>query len=356
MLQGLGLLLFPLLSACWKDDYATLPADTFQFQPAVDAPPGWIVQMFEVNTDCPDGEDSRFYLLYPQEAAASGEPLRTAILFHSGGFDYVFAPEATDPLAGVHFAVPSRLGREFSARQVFATLGMYPSQIQGEDHLGLLPAVLAEHDVAVMMPANCWGDVWHNKPSVSDNDIVADHFLRQGLTAAEWATLFVVDPAFAAAFDVELPIVTDPAQTYLVGLGEGGRAAAELLALDSDADGQPDHTFAGALVDSPPDDLRIIYDDPGLYASLLEGLDRIFPPGVDATASGSFWAADLPPRMGYAAPVDDPVWPDEVHDAAYTRIEAAGGWVVREESGPLQLDGSDVGLVEQAVAFLLGES
>ena len=60
--------------------------------------------------------------------------------------------------------------------------------------------------------------------------------------------------------------------------------------------------------------------------------------------------------MGYAAPTHDPVWPDAVHDAAFTRVEAAGGWTVREDSGPLQLDGSDVGLVEQAVAFLLGES
>ena len=44
------------------------------------------------------------------------------------------------------------------------------------------------------------------------------------------------------------------------------------------------------LVDSPPDDLSVFLDDPGLYASVVEGLGRLFPGGEPATRSGSLAA------------------------------------------------------------------
>jgi hypothetical protein len=349
-------LLLPLsLPACWKDEYATLPGGTVRFDPLVEAPVGWLLATFETNVDCPDDENATFYFLYPEDAVDSGEALASAVVAHSGSFDFVFAADALDPLEGVHFAVPSRLGTTFAVRQIYATLGMYPSQIAGEEHMGLLPAVLAENRIAMMLPANCWGDLWHSASRFAENDVVSDHFPRLGRTAAEWAYLFLTDPVFAASFDVSLPIAIDPARLYAVGFGEGGRAIAELVTIDNDTDGSPDYTVSGALVDGPPDDLRVLYEDPALYASVVEGLDRIFPPGVDATASGSFWAASLPPRIGYAVPDNGPVWPDEVHDAAVARIEGAGGWIHRGSSGPLQLDGDDKALVEQAVHFMLDE-
>ncbi len=349
-------LLLPLsLPACWKDEFATLPGGTVRFDPAVEAPDGWLLATLETNVDCPDDENATFYFLYPEDAVDGGEALAAALVLHSGSFDYVFAADALDPLAGVHFAQPSRLGTTFAVRQVFATLGMYPSQIAGEEHLGLLPAVLAERRIAMLLPANCWGDLWHSASRFADNDIVADHFPRLGRTAAEWGFLFLTDPGFAETFGVALPVATDPTRVYAVGFGEGGRGVAELLSIDNDTDGAPDYTVDGALVDGPPDDLRVIYDDPALYASIVEGLDRIFVPGVDATAAGSLWSASLPPRIGHTVPDDGPLWPDAVHEAAVARIEGAGGWIHHGTSGPLQLDGDDVALVQEAVTFMLDE-
>lgn len=356
MRVSVAVLVLPLAAgACWKDDYAEIPPDVLRFEPPVDAPDGWLVAPFDVNLECPDDTTTRFYLLYPEEAAASGTPLPMAVLYHSGSFDFVFAPDPADPLTGTHFASPSRLTSEFAVRQVFTTLGMYPAQIETELHEGLLPTVLAENGVAVMLPANCWGDLWGNKSGGADNDFPSDFYFRQGRAAAEWAYKFAVDETFRLAFGVELPVVADPSQVYVVGLGEGGRAVAELLSIDNDADGVPDYPVAGALVDSSPDDLRVVFDDPGLYASTVEGLLRMFPGGVDRTTSGSLWAAPLPARIGYVHSVQDTAWPDAVHLAAAARIEAAGGWVhASPQPGSVLLNGGgDIGLARGAVGYLL---
>lgn len=357
MRKAAALLPVVVLSACWKDDLAEIPPDVLQFRPEVEAPADWLVAPLDVNLECPDGTKSRFYLLYPKSAAESGEALPAAVLYHSGPFDFVYAPDATDPLVGTHHATPSRLSSEWAFRQVFVTLGMYPEQDDTEDHQGLLPAALAEAGVAVMLPANCWGDLWRNKRGGADNDFAGDFFFREGRAAAEWSYRFLVDPAFAAAFDVELPIVVDPAQTYAIGLGEGGRAVAELLSIDNDDDGTPDYPVAGAVVDSSPDDLRVYYDDPGLYASLLTGLDRVFPGGEADTRSGSMWAAPLPDVVGYAYSTADPtLGPPELHAAAADRIGGAQGWVYEsdEERHVLLNGGGDLALARDVVAWLTG--
>src|SRR5687768_7818498 len=208
-----------VLSGCWKDEYAEIPPDVLSFQPEVDAPRGWLVAPIDVSLECPDGTYDRFYVLYPEKEAREGTPVRTAIVYHSGAFDFVYAPNPSDPLAGTHYATPARLGSEFAVRQVFVTLGMYPEQDETEQHEGLLPTAFAEQGVAMMLPANCWGDLWANKSGGADNEFTGDFYFRQGRAAAEWAYRFVVDPLFAAAFDVTLPYTVDTSEVYAVGLG-----------------------------------------------------------------------------------------------------------------------------------------
>lgn len=353
-LRALAPLLAVVAAGCWKDDYATVPQDVLVFQPEIDAPLGWVVEPVSVDLECPDGNPARFYLLRPETPPESAMP--AAVLYHGGAFDFVYAPDPADPLTGTHFVEPSRLTSEWAIRQVFSTLGMYPDQSPEPQNQGLVATAFAERGVAVMLPTNCWGDLWANKPGGADNSFVDDYFFRQGLASAEWSYRFLIDPLFASAFDVELPITVDPARTYAVGLQEGGRAVGELLQIDNDGDGVPDYAPAGVVVDSSPDDLSALFDDPALYATTVEGLDRLFPTGAASSAAGSLAAAPaLPARTGYVYAVSDPRWPDEVHTAASTRIAAAGGWVYASpdpQYGFLN-GGNHLDLARGAVDFLL---
>lgn len=343
------------LGGCWKDEYAEIPDDVIPFQPSVAAPEGWLVAGFDVGLECPDGEPGRFYLLYPQQAEG-GDPIPGAILYHSGAFDFVFAPDAEDPLLGTHFADPSRLTSQWATRQVFATLGMYPEQDLSAPLDGALPAALAEAGVAVMLPANCWGDLWANKRSGADNDFAADFFFRDGRSSAEWSFRYLTDPLFADAFDVILPVTVDTSAVYAIGLGEGSRAVAELLSVDNAGDGTPDYTVTAAVVDSPSDDLRVYFEDEGLYASVVEGLSRVFPSGPESTASGSFWSAPMPDRIGWLYSSLDPYLPASINDAALERLDEAGGdWLYVDEAQGhiLSNSSSNTDLASSVVTFLI---
>ena len=78
-----------VLAGCWKDQYSEIPADVLRFQPPVEAPLDWLLAPIDVNLKCPDGTNTRFYLLYPESSAADGTPLPAAVLYHSGSFDFV---------------------------------------------------------------------------------------------------------------------------------------------------------------------------------------------------------------------------------------------------------------------------
>ncbi len=340
-------------AGCWKDDLAEVPVDVEAFQPEVKGPRGWVVTPFETDLQCPDGEYSKFYLLHPEKPPAA--PMAAAVLYHGGSFDFVYAPDSTDLLGGTHFVDPSRLGSDFASRQVFATLGMYPDLTESPVEEGLVATAFAERDVVVMLPANCWGDLWANKPGGADNSFVDDFFFRQGRAAAEWSYRFLVDPLFAAAFDVELPVQVDPTRTFAVGLQEGGRAVGELLHIDNTGDGVPDYRPLGVLVDTSPDDLTPLFADPALYATTLEGLARLYPEGPERASTGSLATAELPQRTGYLHPIEDPRWPDAVHEPAVEAVRAVDGWVYSSPQpgyGYLNGDGR-LDLARDAVSFLL---
>ena len=242
-----------VLSGCWKLDPDTLPETAVAFSPeGAEAPEGWTVVPFDVPLSCPNGEDARFYFLYPEQAAADGTVLSAAVIYHSGAFDFVYAPSAEDPLAGTHYAVPGRLDSGWAIRNLFVTLGMLPEETDTEVHTGVLPTAFAEENVAMMFPANCWGDWWHNRSGQSGNAFELDLFGREGRTSAEWGYQFLTDAMFAAAFRIELPVLIDPASVYLVGLGEGGRAVTEVLSIDADEDGVADETHSALLLDQLP--------------------------------------------------------------------------------------------------------
>ncbi|MBX2803586.1 MAG: hypothetical protein KTR31_38260 [Myxococcales bacterium] len=345
-----------LISGCWKDDFARIPAESLAFRPeGTDAPEGWAILGIDTALDCPDGQTSRFYLLHPTDPGS--EPIAGAVLYHSGSFDFVFSPDATAPLDGDHLADPARLSSEWSFQQVFATLGMHPDVVPGEVHDGLLPARLAEAGVAVMLPANCWGDLWAARRGVADNDFGADFFYREGRAAAEWGFRVLADPAFALALGIELPVTIDPEQVYAVGLGEGSRAVLEMLSIDNDEDGQGDYSVAGALLDSAPDDLRYFYDNEGQFPQVMQGLRRIFPGGPAQTTTGSVFSADvLPTPLVYVYSSSDPALPAQVHTAAVDRISGREGVSVFDvgSADHVFVNRADhAGLLDEAITALL---
>lgn len=319
--------------ACWKEQYAALPSGVLPFRPSAGGPEGWNVAALTLPLTCPDEQPAQLFVLSPADASTA-DPLPVALLLHSGSFDYVIAPLAGPDavyLEGTHFAEPSRLTGAWAANQVYTMLGMRPGDDpeSPEQHDGSLPAALVAAGIAVVMPANCWGDLWADQATQQSNDFASDFFVRDGRTSAEWAYSSLLDPAFADALDIVWPFTPDPAETYLIGLGEGGRGVAELLsAVDENGDRlyQPD----GVAVDSSPDDLRVFYADPGVYADVVEGLTRIFfdPAGPEAADAGSMWSAPLAPKTAYFYSSADPTWPSVLQDAAVSRLDAGTPWVL----------------------------
>ena len=343
-----------LLGGCWKLELAGVSDNLLEFEPEAGGPNGWLVGTVDSSLECPDGDPTAFYVVYPADGGDG--PMPAAVLYHAGSFDFVLAPDAEDPLAGTHFAEPSRLDSRWALRQVFVTLGMYPDPDPLGANTGLLAATLAEQGVVVLLPTNCWGDLWHNRPGFAENEFGGDFFLREGRAATEWSFRALVDPLFADALSIELPVEIDTDEVYAIGLGEGGRAVGELLALDIDGDGTTDLTPAGALVDSWSDDLRVYFADPTLYGNRVAGLSRIFPDGAGETVAGSLHTAPLPPRLGYVYSTADAQIEPKTHQAFLDRVAADDRvWIHRDDAqAHVLLNGFDAGLTEDAVDHLLG--
>ena len=321
------------------------------FRPAAGGPDAWIVTSFEVDLICPDDERARFVAVHPE---APEGPLPTALVFHSGAFDHVLAPDPLRPLDGPHRADPSRLEAAWAIRHVHATLGMFPSQVPGEVHDGSLPGALAREGVALLLPTNCWGDLWGARSGGNDSDVAADYFRREGRAAAELAYRSLIDPATAGALGVSLPFEAEADSILAVGLGEGARAIPELLSIDRDADGEPDLPLEAALLDSAPDDLAPWLQSPTLYAEEAQGVQRIFPAAAAIERGSLGAAASLPPRTVYVWASDGPVWPAGMHASALDRLQGeAGAEVIDAPGAHVATNGPDPALMARVVALLV---
>ncbi len=325
-------------SGCWKLETAELPEGEVAFTPATPTvADDWTVTSLEMDLECPDGEGVRFYVVHPVDPQG---PLPAAVVYHSGAFDYVPAPVPGNPLAGPHFQDPPRLEAAWSIRMAFSTLGMYPEPLAGENHEGALPAALADAGVAMVVPVNCWGDWWHNEPSAVDNDFEADLFFRTGRVSAEWGFRLLSDPAFGDAIGAELPFEPDPDQLYAIGLGEGGRAVGEILAL-----GYEPRAIA---VDSMIDDLSTL---PEAQPATTPGLQRIFG---DDFEGGSLTAISPLPDTAFVYSPVDAVIPSGANDAILNRLNGNDRHQVFEGTAALHvLSNSDPVLAAEVVDFLL---
>ncbi|MEZ4319492.1 MAG: hypothetical protein R3F61_18395 [Myxococcota bacterium] len=334
-----------LLTGCWKLERTEIPEGLVEFAPA--APTGaedWTVTAIDMDLECPDGQNTRFYVVSPAEPTG---PMPAAVVYHSGSFDFVAAPIAGNPTAGQHLQDPTRLEAPWGIRMAFATLGMYPAPLSGEAHDGTLPAALADEGIAMILPVNCWGDWWHNEPGAADNDFEAEFFTRQGRVTAEWGFRLLADPAFGPALGAELPFEPDPDALYAVGLGEGARAVGELLAIDDDGDGTADYQPRAIAVDSLVDDISLL---PEAQPASAAGIQRIFR--GDFERGGLSTLSDLPPTVFVYSPVDA-VIPDGANTDILDRLDADDMHLVIEGTAALHvLSNADVQIADQVAQFL----
>lgn len=251
---------------------------------------------------CPDGGPATFYAVYP-ETLDTAAPI--VIFFHSGAFDYV-EPRADglvpafDSDSAVHFQGQDRFSSDWAADKVFETLGLLDgldeSQLsENETNLGILPAKLADAGTFTMYPANCWGDLWHNESGPRNNNWELDGGVHRNGRYLAWVMTAIANPdpevANAKLQDLgldTLPIALDFSGVYIVGLGEGGRAAGELRIRDllNDVPNQNATAIKGIVMDSTMDVFSRIVKDDATFHDINDGLARIYPDHNDDDGDG----------------------------------------------------------------------
>jgi hypothetical protein len=266
------------LSACWKTD-EPVSFETVPFANDLAATPDGQVQAIETDLRCPDGEPARIYIVWP---ASQTERMPVAVVLHSSAFDYVTEPIAEDPLFGEHYAAAdedgtTRMEAAWGVRKVWETLGMHPQVEPAESNLGALPSALLDAGIVGVYPTNCWGDLWHNASPDATNDQGAEFLEREGGTFAWWQIRWMIDASFATTQGITPKALLDPSELYLIGLGDGARAAIEL--------GQRPELpqVTGILLDSPVIDMELWAESsPGV----AEGLSRIYHHAAEAGDTG----------------------------------------------------------------------
>ncbi len=193
---------------------------------------------------CPDGATSQVYLTTP---TASQGPYPIALLFHSHALDYI-------DVAGEHFDGRDRLTAHWAIEQVRRSLGLTTDSGDPSLGEGAWAAALLENGFAIATPANCWGDLWHGR---GRNSIEKEGFLRLGATLAD-------DTVRIAAENADI----DEDFVIALGLGEGGRAVTELALANI--------PLRALVVDSSPDLLEPLLDQPMINAEYIVGLTRIY--------------------------------------------------------------------------------
>ena len=369
-----------VLTGCWKLDDPLVDYASVAFGNSHVATSTFVVEGFSTGLECPNGDEAYFYAVYDPNVT---EEQAVAVVYHSGAFDYVLNPVAGAPMAGPHYAGDSRMSGEWSIGRAWMTLGMTSDQDSTENHTGALPAQLVREGVVTLLPANCWGDLWHNEQGYTENDWSTEGFQRNGRTLAYWMVRMVNDAGWRQDKGFDFGVDLDPDQLYLIGLGDGGRAVTEVLLRgcdyeDSDGDGEiaagewdggNDWAPAGVMIDSTPDNLTIYTEDPSLYTQEIVGLRRIFVQDEDAIDDYDV-LDDLSLRYAIKRIMDDDDLPGRsvvLWSSADTQLPDDGikelvnyfadddsALVIDTEQTGHVFSNADSALAEEALDFLLG--
>jgi len=341
-----------LMTGCFQpiDELSSMDTTKVPFENPYITSDDVFIRLYTSALSCPGGEDARFYIV-SRDTAAEDAPV--AVVLHSGAFDYVLERSDDGPLDGPHYRTSSRLSADFGTAKVFETLGMQVDDLDpSEDNMGTLPAVLADRGFVQLIPANCWGDLWHNEAGPIYYNAEIDGFQRNGRALAWDMVELASNPDMVEIMGLELDFTWNHSELYLIGLGEGGRGVAELLARED----LP--AVTGALVDSAPDDLGPYLKSPDSFADEIEGLARIFPSDDAETISDwslAHMAEDItmPTNMVYLWSDGDTRLPaGSMSGAANVLANMPGPWVVNTREPGHVISNSDLTRAREIVDFL----
>ena len=344
-----------ILSACWTS-YQPIEFEQVPFQNEHVLSEQGIVTTYELNLQCPDGDNARFYTVH--DPSIEG-PVPIALVLHSSAFDYVHDPVSTSPLAGTHYAArheeTHRLERDWGVMKVWETLGMHPQVETVEQNTGTLPAALLDAGVAAFYPINCWGDLWHNTEEYT-NDLASDFFPRWGGTFASWMARLVEDTDFATLQNISFDFEHQEGGIHLIGLGDGARGVVSILKASQSP------TLASVFVDSPVDDLSL-WADESTFEDEADGLKRIFnytttPPDWNAWTLKALINQGFADgaRVGMAFSKADPriPFPQESFNNLIASVNSHEEGLLIESMGAAHVQtNSDLVLANQVVDFLL---
>jgi hypothetical protein len=247
---------------------------------------------------CPDGLEGRFYVV-AKNGDTAGKPL--VLVLHGGAFDYVDDE-------GNHLTAQNKLTREWAECKLRDFMGQVaPECADNEANGGAIVAALIEKDAVAVLPANCYGDLWHGTGYTDP----ADGFARWGLNLALESADFVATEMETAA-----------GERYAWGTSAGGHGIAELIVSGA--------SYVRILADSPADYLPGAQEaNPAAYPTLQEGYRRIFEGDADAEHVGRYSLAHAVHEDGFRDPVlyffscNDTSLPPEITEPAAQAILAA---------------------------------
>jgi hypothetical protein len=199
---------------------------------------------------CPDGSSPRVYYVEPVGVVG---PRPLGVVIPGGNFDYVEENIRED-----HYAGENRLAASWGNREAERILGLVESDVN-QDIDGAWTAAFLQAGFSVIVPSNCWGDLWHG---TGDGDWSGEGFLRQGG--------YFLDDAINSTQRRE---DIEATHTVVVGLSEGGRGVTELALGLAGSSRVPS---AAVAVDSSPDWLAGVLLAPAANADRIDGYERIY--------------------------------------------------------------------------------
>lgn len=288
-----------LLTGCWHslENAPKIQSDAQPFFHDALERDDIVVSEYKTSLICPDNQPASIFVVYPQNseindtAAISSEEV--AIIFHSGALAYQTSYQIDLRI------IPERLTSEWSKNKIWETLGMslYPTD-SNERNFGDLAVTLANQGWIQVYPANCWGDQWHNNTSddsawpqranaesyisteedleESDETSIYGNISRNGLRMVEEVMIQTYEPLeqVNSIIPEKLAERLQSAPKHWIGLGDGGRAIAELLLLDQYSD--LGYTPSSIIFDSTPMNMSPYLENEDTFVNAYNAIVNIY--------------------------------------------------------------------------------